>query len=144
MCIKEKKKKAFFQLCRTMSWSFLLCTTIFMQLHLYIHIMHTYLYIYTHTERCVCLYVCAHSVMSNSLRTHRLQQNIHGIVQARINGVGCISFSRGSSSPRDPLHLLHWQLGSLSLCHLRIMCVFVCLAKMFPMSCYLYMHSTII
>jgi len=44
-----------------------------------------------------------------------------GILQARILEWVAISFSRGSSQPRDRtyglLHLLHWQADSLPLSH---------------------------
>ena len=47
--------------------------------------------------------------------------SVHGILQARIPEWIAISFSRGSSQPRDRtpclLHLLHWQADSLPLCH---------------------------
>ena len=45
--------------------------------------------------------------------------SVQGILQARILEWVAISFSRGSSQPRDgtqvSLHLLHWQTGSLPL-----------------------------
>ena len=44
---------------------------------------------------CVCVCVCSHSVVSDSLP-------VHGIFQARILGWIAISYSRGSSWPRDP------------------------------------------
>ena len=48
---------------------------------------------------------------------------VHGIFQARILEWVAIFYSRGSSRPRDwnrvPLCLLHWQVDSLPLCHLR-------------------------
>ena len=46
--------------------------------------------------------------------------SIHGILQARILEWVAISFSRGSSLPRDQTHeplLLHWQLDFLPLNH---------------------------
>ena len=46
--------------------------------------------------------------------------SVHGILQARILEWVAISFFRGSSRPRTQgwnLHLLHWQVGSLSLRH---------------------------
>ena len=46
-----------------------------------------------------------------------------------------ISFSRGSSWPRD-LHLLHWQVDSLSLSYLGSLCVCVCVCVC-VCSCYL-------
>ena len=42
--------------------------------------------------------------------------SVHGISQARILERVAISFSRGSSRPRDP-SLLHWQVCSLPLSH---------------------------
>ena len=39
----------------------------------------------------------------------------HGISQARILERVAISYSKGSSRPRDLLSLLHWQVGSLPL-----------------------------
>ena len=48
--------------------------------------------------------------------------SVHGISQARILEQVAISFSRGSSQPRDGTHvllrLLHWQVDSLPLSHL--------------------------
>ena len=47
--------------------------------------------------------------------------SVCGILQARILEWVAISFSRGSSRPRDRTHvscLLCWQLGSLPQCHL--------------------------
>ena len=42
--------------------------------------------------------------------------SVHGILQARIVECIAISFSRGSSQPRDrTLSLLNWQAGSLPL-----------------------------
>ena len=44
--------------------------------------------------------------------------SFHGIFPGKNTGVGCISFSRGSSQPRDQTHvtcLLHWQAGSSPL-----------------------------
>ena len=48
---------------------------------------------------CVCVCVCAHSVVPDcSLPA----SSVHGISQARILEWVAISFSRGSSQPRDP------------------------------------------
>ena len=44
--------------------------------------------------------------------------SVHGTFQARILEWVAISFSRGSSQPRDQTHPLHWQVDSLPLCHL--------------------------
>ena len=41
--------------------------------------------------------------------------SVHGILQARILEWGAISFSKGSSQPRDGTRVLHWQTGSLPL-----------------------------
>ena len=46
--------------------------------------------------------------------------SVHGIFQARMLEQIALSFSKGSSQPRDQtciLHLLHWQAGSLQLSH---------------------------
>ena len=46
--------------------------------------------------------------------------SVHGIFQARMLEQIALSFSKGSSQPRDPthiLHLLHWQTGSSQLSH---------------------------
>ena len=43
--------------------------------------------------------------------------SVHGSSQARVLEWVAMSFSRGSSGPRDKL--LHWQVASLSLNHLR-------------------------
>ena len=45
--------------------------------------------------------VCVCSVMSNSLQPHGRGSSVHGILQARILEWVAISFSRGSSPPRD-------------------------------------------
>ena len=61
------------------------------------------------------------SVMSDSLQHHGLWPvscSAHAIFQARILGWVSISYSRGSSPPRDQsLCLLHCQADSLPLCH---------------------------
>ena len=43
---------------------------------------------------------------------------LHGISQARILEWFALSFSRGSSQPRDQICLLHWQADSLLLSYL--------------------------
>ena len=44
--------------------------------------------------------------------------SVHGIFQARVLEWVAVSFSRGSSPPRDQTHsLLHWQADSLPLSH---------------------------
>ena len=54
---------------------------------------------------CVCVYECAYSVAFDSLLSHVLcslpGSSVHGISQARILEWVAISFSRGSSWPRD-------------------------------------------
>ena len=45
-------------------------------------------------------------------------QSPFGISKARKLKWAVISFSRGSSQPRDQTHPLHWQVDSLPLCHL--------------------------
>ena len=55
--------------------------------------------------------VKSHSVVSDSLRPHRLfswpGSSIHGIFQARVLEWVAISFSRGSSSPRERTWVSH-------------------------------------
>ena len=43
--------------------------------------------------------------------------SVHGISQARILEWIAISFSRGSSWPRDQIRIQHWQVDSLPLSH---------------------------
>ena len=43
--------------------------------------------------------------------------SVHGIIPARILEWVAISFSKGSSRPRDRT-MSHWQVDSLPLCHL--------------------------
>ena len=63
---------------------------------------------------CVCVYAQSCPILCNlSLPC----PSVHGIFQARTLECVDISFSRGSSRPRDQTHdllcLLHWQVGSL-------------------------------
>ena len=63
---------------------------------------------------CVCMYAQSCLILCNpSLPC----PSVHGIFQARILECVDISFSRGSSQPKDQTHgllcLLHWQVGSL-------------------------------
>ena len=47
--------------------------------------------------------------------------SVHGVFPARILEQVAISYSKGSSRPRDRTHiscLLRWQVDSLPLCHL--------------------------
>ena len=60
--------------------------------------------------------------MSDFVRTYELQLarfSVHGVFQVRTLEWGTISFSRGSSQPRDQtgslVSQLHWQAGSLPL-----------------------------
>ena len=65
--------------------------------------------------------------------------SVHEISQARILEQIAISFSRGFSQLRDGscvLHLLHWQVDSLLLSHLRSH-IYVCLC----MYIYTYIHK---
>ena len=57
------------------------------------------------TGACLCL-LCARSVVSDSLRPQGLWgSSVHGILQARILEWVAISFSRGSSRPRDRIRV---------------------------------------
>ena len=77
---------------------------------------------YICTYVCVCM--CACSVVSDSLQPHGLQPTrllCPGIFQARILEWAAISFSRGSSPPKDQTHAScigrHQQADSLPLSH---------------------------
>ena len=64
---------------------------------------------------CVCVCVCGCSVAQSFL-------SLHALFQARILEQVAISFSRGSSLPRDRtslLCLMHWLADSLLLSHLQ-------------------------
>ena len=50
--------------------------------------------------------------------------SVHGVSQARILKWVAISFSRGSSQPRDQTHVSCWQADSLPLSHLGSPCKF--------------------
>ena len=76
---------------------------------------------------CVCIYMCVLVAQScpalcNSMDCNLPGSSVHGIFQARILEQVVISYSRGSSQPRDGnphlLCLLHWQADSLPLSHL--------------------------
>ena len=82
-------------------------------------------------HECARTWVCTHAVCVSALKRQNTEESsvlcdpmdcsppgssVHGILQARILEWGAISFSRGSSQPRDrTLSLLHWQAGSLPL-----------------------------
>ena len=78
---------------------------------------------------CVCVCVCAHTrsvsqqclSLFNPIDCSPPGSSVHGIFQARIMEQFAISYSRGSSRPRDQTQvscLLHWQVNSLPLSHL--------------------------
>ena len=69
--------------------------------------------------------MCARSVVLDSLRSHGLQPGwflCPWDSPGMDTGVGCKSLLQGifltQASNLSLLHLLHWQAGSLSLCHL--------------------------
>ena len=79
---------------------------------------------------CVCVCVCAFWLLLlrcgmlshvQLFATPHARSPVPGIFQVRILEWAAFSFSRGSSRLRDQtprlLHLLHWQEGSLPLCH---------------------------
>ena len=72
----------------------------------------------------MCLYLCAHTVLSNSCDPMECSlpgSSVHRILLARILEWVAISSSRGSSWLNlCLLCLLHWQEGSLPLCHLKV------------------------
>ena len=71
------------------------------------------------------------SVMSDSLQPHRLYparlpgSSVHGILQARILEWVAISFSRGSSQPRDRSQVSHIAGGFFIVWATREVCVCV-------------------
>ena len=85
-----------------------------------------YIYVHTHTYTCICCCLVTKLCLT-LLQLHGLNSpsgsSVHGIFQARILEWVAISFSKGSSQPRDQthvscMHLLHWQADSLPLHHL--------------------------
>ena len=56
-----------------------------------------------------CLITKSYLTLSNTMDCSSPDSSVHGIFQARILDWVAISFSRGSSWPRDQTHLLHWQ-----------------------------------
>ena len=77
----------------------------------------------------VCVCVCAHTrsvsqqclSLFDPIDCSPPDSSVHGIFQARIMEQFAISYSRGSSRPRDQTQvscLLHWQVSSLPLSHL--------------------------
>ena len=70
---------------------------------------------------CVCVCTLSCSVVSNSLQPHGLMNcrlpgsSVHEIFQAKILEQVAISYSRGSSRPKDNQSLLHWKADSLLL-----------------------------
>ena len=75
-----------------------------------------YVQLHLLTQQCsdsqLCLTLC------NPMDCSLPGSSVHGILQVRILELVAIAFSRGSSRPRDRIHisyLLHWQLDSLSL-----------------------------
>ena len=58
----------------------------------------------------------------HSMDYNPVGSSVYGIIQARILEWVAISYSRGSSWPSVQIHiflyLLHWQAGSLPLCHI--------------------------
>ena len=68
-----------------------------------------------HTEF-VCVWPQSWPTLGKPMDCSPPGSSVHGILQARILECTAISFSRGSSRPRDwtpSLILLHWQAGSL-------------------------------
>ena len=69
---------------------------------------------------CSCLVAKSFLALCNPMNYSLPDSSVHGISQARILEWVVISFSRGSSRPREKspsLCLLHWQVDSLPLSH---------------------------
>ena len=69
---------------------------------------------------CVCVCACVHVqlclILCDPVNCSPSGSSVHGIFQARTLEWVAITFSKGSSQPRDQTHiscLLHWQAGSL-------------------------------
>ena len=75
--------------------------------------------LYSNTLRCLCLVAQLHPTLYDPMDCSPPGSSVHGILQARILEWAAISFSRGSSQPRDQTCVsyisLHWQVGSLPL-----------------------------
>ena len=67
-----------------------------------------------------CTMCCTQSCLAlcNPMDCGPPGSSVHGTFQARILEWVAISYSRGSSQPRDRTHLLHRQVDSLPLSHL--------------------------
>ena len=88
----------------------------------------------------ICAFVFSHSVMSNSLQPYGNcslpDSSVHGILQVRILEWIDISFSRGSSSPRDGTHiscigrriLYHWATRETYMVWMRVKSLFLSFA----------------
>ena len=68
---------------------------------------------------CVCLVAESYLTLFDTVDYSTPGSSVHGISQARIQEWVAISFSRGSSWPKDlNPRLLNWQVDSLPLSHL--------------------------
>ena len=82
--------------------------------------------LYTEVRRQYCICVCIRWLiriwLCDPIDYCLLGSSVHEIFQVRILEQIAISYSRGSFPPRDKtqdiLYLLHWWMGSLSLCYL--------------------------
>ena len=77
-----------------------------------------HLFYYILLNYCLCAQSCL--TVCNPMDCSPPVPSVHGIIQARILEWIAISYSRGSSRPRDQIHicLLLWQARSLPLSHL--------------------------
>ena len=114
--------KCFFVLCHLSNY---ICVHVHVQIYLYItfyvQLCSSYYYLHTvRVRRCVCACVCVcvsacvrmcSQLLSpiwlscNPMDWSLLGSSVHGIFQARILELVAISFSRGSSPPRDGTYL---------------------------------------
>ena len=79
--------------------------------------------IYSYNMHVFCTQSC--QTLCDPLDCSLPGSSVHGILQASILEWVVISYSRGSSWPRDQTHdscLLQWQAGSLPPCHLASLC----------------------
>ena len=101
------------QLCHLINYIFLQ-EKISMELCILMNALnYIYIYIHTHTYTCICCCLVTKLCLT-LLQLHGLNSpsgsSVHGIFQARILEWFAISFSKGSSQPRDQIHVFRWIL----------------------------------
>ena len=104
------------------------------------------IFIHTH-YLCVCAQLLSCVQLCNPMECSPPGSSVHGIFPTRILEQIAISCSRGFSQLRDGtrvFHLLHWQVDSLLLSHLRShIYVCVCICVYIYVYVYIYMYVCI-